>query len=142
MANVESMREFVSGSLTEDLHQRRTAEGWRLSAVEWQREARASGSDAPRVLEEVPFGLRISNDGLHLEQEPAERRVLMLVLELIVGDHPLSQVAEELNRQGFRTRGGSPWTRAAVFDLHPRLIEVFPRILASKEWGERKAPLA
>ena len=141
MANVEGMREFVSGSLTAELHQRRTAEGWRLAAVEWQREVQAPEGEAPTVLEEVPFGLRISNDCLHLEQEPTEKRVLMLVLELIVKDHPLSQVAEELNRQGFRTRGGGPWTRAAVFDLHPRLIEVFPRILASKEWGERRAPL-
>jgi len=141
MANIEGMREFVSGSLTAELHQRRTAEGWRLAAVEWQREVQATEGEAPKVLEEVPFGLQISNDCLHLEEDPTEKRVLLLVLELIVKDHPLSQVAEELNRQGFRTRSGSPWTRAAVFDLHPRLIEVFPRILASKEWGERRAPL-
>ena len=140
MANIEGMREFVSGSLSAELYQRRTAEGWRLAAVEWRREVEAAEGEAPSVLEEVPFGFRISDDCLHLEQDPTEKRVLMLVLELIVKDHPLSQVAEELNRQGFRTRGGSPWTRAAVFDLHPRLIEVFPRILASKEWGERRAP--
>jgi hypothetical protein len=62
---------------------------------------------------------------------------LILMMDLIVQDAALSLVAEELNRKGFRTRGGAGWTPGAVFDLLPRLIEVGPRIFSSSEWTAR-----
>lgn len=140
MANLESMREFVSGPVDAELYRQRIAEGWRLVAVEWQRETAATEGGGADTLQDVPFGLRIASDCVHLEEDPVEKRVLLLVLGLIVKDAPLADIAEELNRNGLRTRGGLPWTRTSVFDLHPRLIEAFPRLLASKEWDERRRP--
>jgi hypothetical protein len=50
----------------------------------------------------------------------------------------MSGVADELNRQGFRTRKGEKWTAAAVFDLLPRMIEAGPRIFTKEEWVNRR----
>jgi hypothetical protein len=63
------------------------------------------------------------------------------MLESIVQDHRLSQVAESLNARGFRTRQGKRWAPATVFDLLPRLIEAGPSLLSSAEWAERRRQL-
>jgi len=47
-----------------------------------------------------------------------------------------------LNETGYRTRGGKPWTRVAVFNMMPRLIEVGPRIFNSEEWEQRRLKMA
>jgi len=86
---------------------------------------RGKGLSAER---EVPYGLRIAADCLYLEENPIERQALELMLDLIVTDQSLSQVAEELNRQGFRTRPGLKWTQVAVFNMLPRLVEASPQI--------------
>jgi hypothetical protein len=139
VSNVESLREFVSGSLSAELYNQRTADGWKLVAVEWKREQEAPRGGTSASLEEVPYGFRIAADCVHLEEEPNEKRALMLVLKMIVKETPLAEIAQELNRNGLNTRSGVPWTAAAVFDLHPRLIEVFPRILAGRDWSERQS---
>ena len=76
-----------------------------------------------------------------LEENPDEHQVLLLTMELIVQDQRLSQVAEELNKRGFRTRAGFAWNPASVFELLPRLIEAGPRIFTSAEWLERRRSL-
>lgn len=83
---------------------------------------------------EVPYGLRVSEDCHYLEDDPAEQETLRLMLALIVGDEPLSRVAEKLNRRGCRLRNGAEWTQVAVFNTLPRLIEVAPGILSTQEW--------
>jgi hypothetical protein len=50
------------------------------------------------------------------------------MLDLIARDQSVSEVAEELNRAGFRTRRGALWSRTAVFEMLPRLIEAAPDI--------------
>jgi hypothetical protein len=50
-------------------------------------------------------------------------------------------VAEELNRQGHRTREGKAWTPAALFNLLPRMIEAGPRLFVSEEWTRRRRRL-
>lgn len=91
------------------------------------------------LYEVVPFGLRVADDCVHLEQEPRENDVLMLTLEFIIQDLPLSRVAEELNKLGYRTRTSARWNAASVFELLPRLIESGPRLFTSEEWVKRRS---
>ena len=63
---------------------------------------------------------------------------LKLMLALIAGDHPLSKIAEELNRQDYRMRNGAKWTQVTTFNMLPRLIEVAPNILSADEWTSKK----
>src|SRR5690242_10922981 len=54
MAKVERARDVVSGELSADLLQRRAASGWRMTAIEWQREV--DGTDhTDEELEPVPY---------------------------------------------------------------------------------------
>jgi hypothetical protein len=130
------MREVVDGVPGPDYLGEKMEKGWRLVALEWEREAEDS-DQAPR--EEVPFGLKVADDCVHLEEDPVERQALRLMLDLIVDDEiPLSRVTNELNQRGYRTRSGSKWTQAAVFDMLPRLIESAPRIFSTDEWALRK----
>lgn len=116
-------------------------QGWRLSAVVWEREVDAGVATRRSVHEVVPFGLRVADDCRHLEEDGVEREIILLALELIVRDFRLSQVAVELNRRNFRTRKGAAWNAASVFELLPRLIDVGPRIFSSQEWADRRRHL-
>jgi hypothetical protein len=134
------MREVVSEFPGPDYLRAKQEGGWRLVALEWEREAEDT-ERAPR--EEVPFGLKVADDCVHLEEDPDERQALRLMLDLIVDDEiPLSRVSNELNQKGFRTRSGSKWTQVAVFDMLPRLIESAPRIFSTDEWALRKRQYA
>ena len=116
----------------------RTAEGWRLVAIDWERDVdlQQAPTAAPLKIQEpeIPYGFRVSPDGFHLVNEPSERHVLKIILNSIVDDRPLSQAAMELNRAGLLNREGREWTVSAVFDLLPRLIEAGPAIFASDDW--------
>ncbi len=90
---------------------------------------------------EIPYGLKIAEDGRHLEDYPAEMHVLIRVMEWIVLDKPLSGVAVELKRESLRNRDGKLWNPASVFYLLPRLIEAGPRIFGSDVWAERRQQL-
>jgi hypothetical protein len=132
---IERIREAVSGSLNQDQVQNRQAEGWRLVAIEWERERTEAGTEPPA---DVPFGLRVSGDCAHLENDPDEREILITMMELTVQDGPYSSIADELNRRGFRTREGHRWTPVSVFQMLPRLIEVGPTIFNTEEWQRRR----
>jgi len=41
-------------------------------------------------------------------------------------------------KKGLRMRDGKPWTRVAVFNMTPRLIEVGPRLFATDEWNKAR----
>jgi hypothetical protein len=133
---MERIREKVSGALNQDDVQRRMAQGWRLVAVEWERETEQAASSL--VTAEVPFGLKVAGDCAHLVESPDEREVLVAMMELTIQDGPYSSIAEELNRRGFCTREGYRWTAVSVFQMLPRLIEVGPKIFSSEEWHERR----
>jgi len=137
MAKLERLRELMTLPPGEDYFRERSADGWRLRAVEWER-----GAEPDRALRasqlEVPFGLRVSSDCHRLEEDPDEVQVLMLMMETIVQDGPLSQAAEAINGRGYRTRDGEKWTPPALFYLLPRLIEMGPRLSTSEEWVERR----
>ncbi len=142
-------RDLVGGPLSLDYFMRRAADGWTLAAIEWVREVEAPEAmpdvASPKIHiepEEIPYGLRISEDGLHVEENPVEKAALLLILEKIVMEKRLSQIADDLNLQGLRTRTGTQWTSTAIFDLLPRLIEAGPKLLKSAEWRRRRNQLS
>ena len=142
MAAKERIREQLSSLPTLEYLVERVEAGWKPVAIEWERESSAAGSGADReVKEEIPFGLRVSDDCSGLVESPTERQIIITALDMIVDDRPLSQIAEELNRRGLMTREGKPWTPSALFTLLPRMIQVGPRVFTSSEWVTRKQRL-
>ena len=140
MAKIERVRQDVPGPLGPEELAKKAEAGWKLVAVEWEREV---PEEQAHAAEDVPFGLRVvANDPPHLEENPTEREVLFLMMELTIQDGPYSAIADELNRRGYRTRQGMAWTAVSVFQMLPRLIEVGPRIFATDEWQQRRARLA
>ena len=142
MARVERVRQDVSGLFGPDDLRRQSEQGWKLVAVEWERELPEAVPE-PSVPGEVPFGLQVATQPPpRLEENPAEREVLFLMMELTIQDGPYSSIADELNRRGHRTRQGLKWTPVSVFQMLPRLIEVGPKIFATEEWQQRRQKLA
>jgi hypothetical protein len=135
------MREVLSGPLSPDYVQRKSGEGWTPVAVVWEREVGEGEPEAADISDEVPYGLKISGDCLELEQDIQEKDALLAILEMIIQDKPLSEIAESLNQRGFRTRHNHKWTPGSIFDLLPRLIEVGPRVFTSEEWVVRRGRL-
>ena len=87
---------------------RRVELGWRPSAIEWERDIVPEGADRDQWAEEIPYGLQVSKDCAGLVENPTERKIITLALDMIVEDCPLSRVAAELNQRGFLTRAGEP----------------------------------
>jgi Recombinase len=141
MARIERIREVVTGPVDMDQWKQKTDAGWKLVALEWRREIEGEEPEHTIIMEEIPYGLRVASDCNRLEENRDERNVLMQMMELIVQDLSVSEVASELNRKGFRTRRGSPWSPVHVFNMLPRLIEVGPKIFSSDEWEKRRERL-
>ncbi len=139
MAYFERIRDIVSGPFSPDIIRQRTSTGWQMVSIEWRREL--PDSETPPeggFSEELPYGLRISDDCKRLEVDPHENRVLLLMMDLLAQDFSYSSIVSDLNEKGFRKRDGRPWSRVAVFNMMPRLIEVGPRIFSSEEWEHRR----
>ena len=141
MAKIERIREEMPAPPAADYWKRKADAGWRLSAVEWTRELPGTQTVPIDPAEEIPYGLKISEDCSRLEVNHAEREALVAMLELIVQDRTLSQVAADLNARGFRTRRGTEWGPASVFNLLPRMIEVGPNVFSQEEWAARRRRL-
>lgn len=138
MAYFERMRDTVSEPFSPDVIRQRTAAGWQMVAIEWRRELPdAETPTAGEFDEDVPYGLRVSDDCRRLESDPVEREVLMLMMDLVTQDSSYSEIVAKLNEKGYRMRNGEPWNRVAVFRMIPRLIEVGPHFFSSTEWAER-----
>lgn len=143
MAYFERMRDVVSEPFSPELILQRRSAGWQMVSIEWRREL--PDTETPHegsFAEEIPFGLRVSDDCRRLEVEPREHQALMLMMELLVQDFSYSSIVSDLNEKGFRQRDGRPWSRVAVFNMMPRLIEVGPRMFSSDEWEKRRHKLA
>ena len=135
MTKTERLRQAVAGTVSEADLKKQAEGGWKLVALEWEREIESTEEALPV---EVPFGLRIAPETQRLEQDPRERETLLQLMELIVQEGSYSRIAEELNRGGYRTREGARWTPVSVFEMLPRLIEVGPHLFRSQEWEKRK----
>lgn len=138
MKKTERIRQVVSGVPDPALLKQQAEQGWKLVAIEWEREVETAAVDLPA---EIPYGLRISPETHRLEENPAERELLFVLMELIVQEGSYSRIAEELNRRGLRTREGSVWTPVSIFEMLPRLIEVGPHVFHSPEWQKRRQHL-
>lgn len=143
MAYFERMRDVISGPFSPEIIQNRAAAGWQMVSIEWRREL--PDSEAPSegaYAEEIPYGLRISDDCKRLEVNPEENKALLLMMDLLAQDFSYSSIVSALNEAGMRQRDGRSWNRIAVFNMMPRLIEVGPRIFSSEEWEKRRVQLA
>ena len=135
MKKTERMRQLVSGPISDADIQQQSDKGWKLVAVEWEREVETTERQLPG---DVPFGLRIGADNGSLEEDPFEREILVELMELLVQEGSYARVADEVNRRGYRTRQGTAWTPVSVFEMLPRLIEVGPYLFRSSEWSKRR----
>ena len=135
MAHFERIRDVISGPFSPEIINQRTAGGWQMVSIEWRRELPdREGPTEGAFGEDIPYGLRISDDCQRLEVHPEENRALMQMMELLGQDFSYSSMVSDLNEKGFRMRDGRPWNRVAVFNMMPRLIEVGPRLFSSEEW--------
>jgi len=137
MVRSERKRDVLRGPIGAEYLESRMREGWRPVALEWERQVEGESAEKA-AREEVPFGLRVSGDCLHLEENPGEMETLKSMLELMIQDISLTRLAEELNRRGLPRRDGSAWNAAAVFRLLPRVIDVAPRIFSDAQWDARR----
>ncbi len=104
MAYFERTRDILNGPLTNDLLRQRADAGWQVASIEWRRELPGNAPIESRV-EDIPYGLRISEDCLRLEIDPEENHILMQMMELLVQDFPFTSVASDLNEKGaYRTK--------------------------------------
>jgi hypothetical protein len=140
MARKERSREMLAGSFDPDYLKRKSEAGWRPVAIEWEREI--TGQEAGQQFEEVPFGLQVAGDCVHLEENPSEMQTLKYIMELIVQDISLPRMAEELNRKRLLTREGTNWGPIEVFKILNRVIDVAPRIFSTDEWEARRKQFA
>ncbi|HEV2698971.1 MAG TPA: recombinase family protein [Terriglobales bacterium] len=135
MKKMERMRQLIAGPLELEALKQQAEQGWKLVAVEWEREVETTEEQLPA---DVPFGLQIVPETRRLETNPAEREILFQMMELVVEEGSYARIADEINRRGFRTRQGHRWSPVSVFEMIPRLIEVGPHVFRSAEWQKRK----
>ncbi|HWF48785.1 MAG TPA: hypothetical protein VG168_17390 [Bryobacteraceae bacterium] len=138
----QSIRDVVTGELSLEYFAKRFAEGWKVFSIEWFRESgeAAVPTESASLLDEretIPYGLRITEDGA-VQENPLEATVLLLILDQIVREKRIQEIATELNLQGYSTRDGMPWGPTDVFNLMPRLIEAGPSLLKSVAWQQRR----
>jgi hypothetical protein len=140
MAYFERIRDMISGPFSPEVIRQRTAAGWQMVSIEWRRELpdQEAPSEGGVFNEDIPFGLKISDDCQRLEVHPQEHQALMVMMEGLVQDFSYSAIVSDLNEKGLRQRNGKPWSRIAVFNMVPRLIEVGPRFFSSEEWDKRR----
>jgi hypothetical protein len=142
MAHFERIRDVVSGPFSPSLIEQRSAAGWQMVSIEWRREL--PGEEGPSegaFHEDIPYGLRISDDCQRLEFDQRERLILTHMMDLIVQDFPFSAIASDLNEKGFRTRDGKMWSQVSVFNMIPRLIEIGPGLFSTADWAARREKL-
>jgi hypothetical protein len=143
MAYFERIRDVISGPLGPEVMQQRTAAGWQLVSIEWRRELPDSEAPTEGAFgEDIPYGLRISDDCQRLEVDPTENKILLLMMDLLAQDFSYSSIVSDLNEKGYRMRDGGRWTRVAVFNMMPRLIEVGPRLFSTEAWKTQRPKIS
>ena len=135
MKKTERVRQQLTGPLQDSDLKQNTEKGWKVVAIEWEREVEVPEERLPG---DVPFGLQLVSDTKQLVDDPHEREILFHLMELMVEEGSYARIADEINRRGFRTRDGSRWTPVSVFEMLPRLIEVGPHVFRSAEWEKRR----
>ena len=143
MAYFERIRDTVTSPVLDAVVRQRIAAGWQPVSIEWRRELPDSERPTEGAFaEEIPYGLRISDDCKRLEVDPTENNILYQMMEMLVQDFSFSSIASDLNEKGFRARDGKRWNPVAVFNMIPRLIDVGPRLFSTEEWERRREKFA
>ena len=76
MAYFERMRDVIHGPLSQDLLRQRAEAGWQVVSIEWRRQMPGNVPEGTINTEDVPYGLRLSDDCLRLEIDSQENQVL------------------------------------------------------------------
>src|SRR5215472_6007702 len=69
MPRVERIREVLTGALTPAYLDQKAREGWEPVVVVWERTVEGGKPESANITEQVPYGLKISEDCLQLEQD-------------------------------------------------------------------------
>ena len=80
MKKTERVRQAVTGVVSESEIREPAEKGWKLVAVEWERDVEVIEEKLPG---QVPFGLRVATDTQWLEEDPNEWETLFQLLELV-----------------------------------------------------------
>ena len=135
---MRQLRDQIQSPVSLEYFQHRTAAGWKLKAIEWERAEEETAAGALSNTQS-PYGLELVPEAARLQQKPEEVEVLLTILELIVVEKGVSHIAAELNARGYVGRDGKPWTSTAVFNLLPRLIDAAPELFKSEDWLARRS---
>src|SRR5580693_4841883 len=102
MAYFERIRDVISGPFSPEIIGQRTAAGWQLVSIEWRRELPDSESPTQGAFaEDIPYGLRISDDCQRLEVDPTENKILLLMMDLLVQDFRIQASSATSMKRGF-----------------------------------------
>ena len=69
----------------------------------------------------IPFGQRLSDDGIHLEEDDMEKSVLNQIGELLKEGVATRRAATEMNRRSAFNRGGSKWNQQSMQRLMKKM---------------------
>jgi hypothetical protein len=137
----QSIRDLVTGELSLEYFAKRFGEGWKVASIEWFRETSDAGipAESTNLLNDqaIPYGFQVTESGV-VQENPLEATVLLLILEQIIREKRIQEIASDLNQHGYSTRDGMPWGATDVFNLLPRLIEAGPSLLKSTAWRQRR----
>src|SRR5262245_44258384 len=79
MKKTERVRQVISGPVAEADLKQHAEKGWKVVAIEWEREVETATDQLPV---DVPFGLRVAPETHQLEEDPRERETLFEMMEL------------------------------------------------------------
>jgi hypothetical protein len=65
----------------------------------------------------IPYGHRLSQDGIHLEIDVYEQQVIKLIKDLRDEGLTYREIVPQLNLRGIVNRKNKPWSYVAVFEL-------------------------
>ncbi len=137
MKRKERIREVFPAPPSPEYWAEKAGKGWKLVAAEWELDGE-TGPEEVQWVEDIPYGMKVAEDCRRLVENAREKEALILMIEMIVADKPLSEVAASLNDRGFSMRSGAPWTQIDVFQLLPRLVEVASRVYPTRDWSDRR----
>ena len=70
-----------------------------------------------RISRHIPYGSRLALDGVHLEADESEQRIIALARELHQAKLSSRKIAAKLAKQGFYSRVGTVFTSTAVLAM-------------------------
>jgi len=80
MAHFERIRDVIHGPLSEQLMRQRADAGWQVISIEWRRELPGDAPAGSIDTEDVPYGLRLSEDCLRVMSQHLQKNICNLPL--------------------------------------------------------------